>query len=214
MLWYFRDRHQPPPILSTGHLQTFYFGVTPPPPCHHTLLSPGPPPLNPPHSQQYHPPNTFSLKVYCNGSFQDGPHQAAYGVVIMNTEGIVCDGRASLFMCSSPTVSEAKAFLEAMTFACNSQCSCTIFSDCLTLVNSVKAQKHRWPWECYGLIGRITDIFGSSPNISIRFLPRKENIFADWVAHNTRLKRLPPEWLNLIMHTHSPQRGICSSVLC
>ncbi|CAN1823340.1 hypothetical protein LINPERHAP1_LOCUS30341 [Linum perenne] len=87
MLWYFSDRHQPPPLLSIGHLQTFYFGVTPCP-CAtiHSFLPP--PPINPPHSQQYHPPNTSYLKVYCDGSFQDGPHKAAYGVVIMNTEGI------------------------------------------------------------------------------------------------------------------------------
>ncbi|CAN1823339.1 hypothetical protein LINPERHAP1_LOCUS30341, partial [Linum perenne] len=145
---------------------------------HHTLLSPAP--ADQPTPLTTIPPAKYLLsegilrRIIPRWSPQGGLWCCHY-----EHRGYRCDGRAGLFMCSSPIVSEAKALLEAVTFASNSQCSCTIFSDCFTLMNNIKAQKHKWPWECYGLIGRITDILGSSPNISIRFIPRKENIFAD-----------------------------------
>ncbi|CAN1178695.1 hypothetical protein LINPERHAP2_LOCUS33809 [Linum perenne] len=76
--------------------------------------------------------------VYCDGSFTNDPHQAADGVIIMNTERQVCDGRADRFSSSSPIASEAKALLEATTYACNSPLYYTIFFDCLKIVNCLK----------------------------------------------------------------------------
>ncbi|CAN1794536.1 hypothetical protein LINPERHAP1_LOCUS20329 [Linum perenne] len=158
----------------------------------------------PPRPQLIPPPNTSSVKVYCDGSFQNDPHQAAYGIIIMNAEGQVCDGRAGRFFCSSPIVSEARALLEAVTFAALSGARCIIFSDCLTLVASIKALKCKWPWECYGLLGRITDILSSSPSTTVRFIPRKENVLADWVAREARQNRLQPDWLQQLLYSQTP----------
>ncbi|CAN1811453.1 hypothetical protein LINPERHAP1_LOCUS26224 [Linum perenne] len=101
-------------------------------------------------------------------------------------------------------VAEARALLEAVSFASSSQSRCTIYSDCLLLVASIKAHKSKWPWDCFGLMGSITDILSSDPSISVRFTPRKENRYADWVARNARQNRLPRDWLQLIMFSHVP----------
>ncbi|CAN1849938.1 hypothetical protein LINPERHAP1_LOCUS39593 [Linum perenne] len=150
-------------------------------------------PPTPPRPQHSPPPDTSSLKVYCDGSFLNDPHQAAYDIIIMNAEGHVCDGRAGRFICSSPMVSEARALLEAVSFASRSHSRCTVYSDCLRLVASTTAQKSKWLWDCYGLLGSITDILATSHPISIRFTPRKENRYADWVARSARQNRLPTD---------------------
>ncbi|CAN1813256.1 hypothetical protein LINPERHAP1_LOCUS26825, partial [Linum perenne] len=110
--------------------------------------------------------------------------------------------------CSSPIVSEAKALLEAAIYASQYTPNCTIFSDCLTIVASIKTQKIKWPWECYGLLGRITDILASSPSISVRFIPRKDNLLADWVAREARQNRLPSDWLHDFLAFHNPQGDV------
>ncbi|CAN1137646.1 hypothetical protein LINPERHAP2_LOCUS10198 [Linum perenne] len=101
-------------------------------------------------------------------------------------------------------VSEARALLEAVSFASRVQSPCTVFSDCLLLVASLKAQISKWPWDCYGLLGAITDILSTSPSISVRFTPRKENKFADWVARSARQNRLPPDWLHWVWASRVP----------
>ncbi|CAN1758763.1 hypothetical protein LINPERHAP1_LOCUS6914 [Linum perenne] len=125
----------------------------------------------------------------------------------MNTKGFVCDGRAGRFICSSPIVVEARALLEAVSFAASSHLSCTIFSDCLNLVSSIKANKRRWPWECYGLLGSISSLLLSSPTTTVRFVPRRDNLYADWVARAARTSSLPPDWVNKILFTSSPPEG-------
>ncbi|CAN1776278.1 hypothetical protein LINPERHAP1_LOCUS13604 [Linum perenne] len=147
--------------------------------------------LVPPRPHSSPPPHTLDLRVYCDGSFLDGPQKAAYGVIIMNIMGQVCDGRAGRFICSSAIVSEAKALLAGVTFASNSANPCTVYSDCLNLVNSLNGPKNRWPWECYGLLGRISKLVNGSPNILVDFVPRKSNLLADWVARRARDNLLP-----------------------
>ncbi|CAN1748065.1 hypothetical protein LINPERHAP1_LOCUS3293 [Linum perenne] len=122
----------------------------------------------------------------------------------MNAEGHVCDGRAGRFTCSSPMVSEARALLEAVSFASLSQSRCTVYSDCLRLVASITAQKSKWSWDCYGLLGRITNILATSHPISVRFTPRKENRYADWVTRSARQNRLPTNWLQRLMASQVP----------
>ncbi|CAN1762004.1 hypothetical protein LINPERHAP1_LOCUS8157 [Linum perenne] len=150
------------------------------------------------------------MKVYCDGSFQYDPHQAAYGIVIKNAVGQVVDGRAGRFLCSSPIVAEARALLEAVTFASTSVSRCDIFSDCITLVTNIKTQKHKWPWECYGLLGGIVEILHSHPSIEVHFIPRKDNDFADWVARSARQNCLPQDWLDCIVHSTSPRGVHCN----
>ncbi|CAN1829805.1 hypothetical protein LINPERHAP1_LOCUS32652, partial [Linum perenne] len=162
--------------------------------CNHTPphhLNRPPRPLAPPRSHSSPPPSTQDLRVYCDGSFLDGPQKAAYGVVIMNTMGQVCDGRAGRFVCSSPIVSEARALLEGVSIANSYPHPCTVFSYCLNLINNIKGPKNRWPWDCYGLLGRITESINVSPNILVSFVPQKSNTLADWVAHKASDNFLP-----------------------
>ncbi|CAN1826215.1 hypothetical protein LINPERHAP1_LOCUS31449, partial [Linum perenne] len=124
-----------------------------------------------------------------------------------NAEDKVVDGRAGRFVCSSPIVAEATTLLEAVTYASNAHSRCSIFTDCLTIVKSLKTHKHRWPWECYGLLGSITNIIDTSPSISINFIQRNRNKFADWVARSARMNSLPQDWLQEILFTIDPPGG-------
>ncbi|CAN1806173.1 hypothetical protein LINPERHAP1_LOCUS24582 [Linum perenne] len=92
-------------------------------------------PLTPPHLNDNPLPRTMTLRVHCDGSFLEGPQTAAYGVVVTSSMGQICDGRAGNFVCSSPIVAEAKALLEAVSYAARSPHQCMVFSDCLTLIN-------------------------------------------------------------------------------
>ncbi|CAN1761143.1 hypothetical protein LINPERHAP1_LOCUS32523 [Linum perenne] len=152
-------------------------------------------PLNAPHPNNNPPPHTPSLRVYCDGSFLEGPQKAAYGVVILNTLGHVCDGRAGRVLCSSPMAAEARALLEAVSMVNRTPVPCTIYSDCLNLVNCLIGQIKSGPWECFGLLARISTILTDSPNIQVCFTPRKHNKIADWVARSARDSILPPNWL-------------------
>ncbi|CAN1802075.1 hypothetical protein LINPERHAP1_LOCUS23224 [Linum perenne] len=60
-------------------------------------------------------------------------------------EGRVYDGRSGLLSCSSPIVAEARAILEAVSWASTNHSRCVILTDCLTLVSSLSDPKHRWP---------------------------------------------------------------------
>ncbi|CAN1797742.1 hypothetical protein LINPERHAP1_LOCUS21403 [Linum perenne] len=135
------------------------------------------------------------LRVHCDGSFLEGPQKAAYGVVVTNSMGHICDGRAGNFVCSSPIVSEAKALLEAVSYAARSPLQCMVFSDCLTLVNCLNSHSFRWPWDCYGLIARIRKVLETSPSTIVQFTLRKLNWTAEWVARSARDLSLPPDWL-------------------
>ncbi|CAN1815382.1 hypothetical protein LINPERHAP1_LOCUS27430, partial [Linum perenne] len=141
------------------------------------------------------PPHTSDLEVYCDGSFLEDPQKAGFGVILMNTGGQICDGRAGTLVCSSPIVSEARALLEAVSLARLSPVRCTVFSDCLTLVNCVSSPSCRWPWECYGLLASIMSVIRTSPTIQVRFTPRRNNMLADWVARSARDSCLPENWL-------------------
>ncbi|CAN0923656.1 hypothetical protein LINGRAHAP2_LOCUS33693 [Linum grandiflorum] len=55
--------------------------------------------------------------------------------------GEVCDGRSGTLFCSSAIESEARALLESVSYACSSPLRCTIYSDCLDLVECIKETK-------------------------------------------------------------------------
>ncbi|CAN1156735.1 hypothetical protein LINPERHAP1_LOCUS9083 [Linum perenne] len=93
--------------------------------------------------------------------------------------GQICDGRAGNFVCSSPIVAEAKALLEAVSYAARSPHQCMVFSDCVILINCFHSYIFRWPWDCYGLIARIRKALETSPSITVHFTPRKLNGTAD-----------------------------------
>ncbi|CAN1811616.1 hypothetical protein LINPERHAP1_LOCUS26280 [Linum perenne] len=153
-----------------------------------------------PHSALPHapPPRTSSFKVHCDASFVTDSLQAAYGIVISNSEGHVSDGKSGLFNSSSPIAAEARALYEAVSIASSFTTSISVFSDCQSLVLSLTSPKHQWPWECFGLLGSIVNILQSFPQISVSFTPRSLNRKADWVAKSTRLGSLPSDWVSLL----------------
>ncbi|CAN1178694.1 hypothetical protein LINPERHAP2_LOCUS33809 [Linum perenne] len=63
-----------------------------------------------------------------------------------------------------------------------------------------KGPKHRWPWECYGLIGRIVELLKTDPSTSIRFITRKDNKATDTIARAARKNRFPSNWLAYLMN--------------
>ncbi|CAN1770975.1 hypothetical protein LINPERHAP1_LOCUS11748, partial [Linum perenne] len=140
-------------------------------------------------------PCTSPLRVHCDGSFFEGPQEAAYGVVVTNSTGQICDGRAGNFVCSSPIVSEAKALLEAVSYAARSPQPCMVFSDYLILVAGLNSHHDRWPWDCYGIIARIRKALETSPSTTVQFTPRCLNGTTYWVARSSRDLSLPPDWL-------------------
>ncbi|CAN1255029.1 Putative ribonuclease H protein At1g65750 [Linum perenne] len=83
----------------------------------------------PPPSPSFPPPRTPSLVIHCDGSFLKDSQEAAYGVVVSNSHGQVCDGRSGTFLCSSAMMAEAKAILEAINLAASRQVSTLILSD-------------------------------------------------------------------------------------
>ncbi|CAN1836487.1 Putative ribonuclease H protein At1g65750 [Linum perenne] len=165
--------------------------------AHHPINLPSRPQI-PPHRQQTYPPPRAQLRVYCDASFQDSSQMAAFGIVVINSEGQVCDGRSGRFPSASPIASEARALLEATKYAKSSPLQCVIFSDCKTLVDSIKGPERLWPWDCYGTLGYISRIRRSCPFISFQFIRRRLNSQADWVAKHTRQGTLPPDWVDTI----------------
>ncbi|CAN1280268.1 hypothetical protein LINPERPRIM_LOCUS17372 [Linum perenne] len=146
------------------------------------------------------PPSIQSLTIHCDGSFLHDSQKAAYGVIISNSVGVVLDGKAGIFYCNSPIVSEAKAILVATEFACarSNNDSVVILSDCQELISALNGPKHRWPWECFGYLGRVSALASLRPNLFFQFIPRKDNVKADWVARNARLGLLHGDWVGTL----------------
>ncbi|CAN1844822.1 hypothetical protein LINPERHAP1_LOCUS37605 [Linum perenne] len=157
------------------------------------FIPPVPPIHN--HPRQFPPPGIPHRNIHCDGSFLNESQKAGYDIVVSNAEGKVTDGRAGTFHCSYALVAEAKAIYEAAHLAESSDQVTTIFSDCLNLVNAIRGPKSRWPWECFGLLGEITIILQSRPNIQLSFISRRLNARADLVARNVRSGSLLPNWI-------------------
>ncbi|CAN1820160.1 hypothetical protein LINPERHAP1_LOCUS28987 [Linum perenne] len=135
--------------------------------------------------------------VYCDGSFQSISQMAAFGVVVTNSDGFVCDGRSGRFPSASPIASEARALLEAYLYAASSPLHLVIHSDCLNILNCIRGPESRWPWECYGTLGAISRVLRICPHVSFKFIRRNLNYLADWVANQTRQWTLPLDWVEL-----------------
>ncbi|CAN1840928.1 hypothetical protein LINPERHAP1_LOCUS36281 [Linum perenne] len=152
----------------------------------------------PHHRPHNSPPPSAPFRVYCDGSFLNETQTAAFGLVITNTDGQICDGRSGRFMSTSLIASEARAILEAAIYATRSPRDCCILSDCKTLIDCLYEPESCWPWDCYGTIGCISRIIQSHPSISFHFIRRRFNSQADWVAKLARLGTLPSLWWNVI----------------
>ncbi|CAN1181362.1 hypothetical protein LINPERHAP2_LOCUS35339, partial [Linum perenne] len=153
---------------------------------------------NPPHQSSCPPSRIADLVIHCNGSFEKDSLKAAYGVVMTNNHGQVCDGRSGTFFCSSPIVAEAKAILEAVILASERHVSTMVLSDCLTLVNVLNDSLTQRPWECAALLSQIFQKLSDCPWIMISFTPRKSNCKSDWVAKSARRNALPDDWIETL----------------
>ncbi|CAN1157596.1 Putative ribonuclease H protein At1g65750 [Linum perenne] len=155
-------------------------------------------PSTPPHSIPLPPPRIPDLVIHCDGSFVKDSLRAAYGVVMTNSHGQVCDGRSGTFFCSSPIVAEAKAINEAISLAASRQVTTVIRSDCLSLINILNKHQVKWPWECSALIAVMVQSLATCPWVTVEFTPRSDNCLADWVAKSARLERLPVDWMEVL----------------
>ncbi|CAN1163910.1 hypothetical protein LINPERHAP2_LOCUS25268, partial [Linum perenne] len=97
---------------------------------------------------------------------------------------------------SSPIAFEARALLEVALYATRSPLNCCIFSDCKTLVDCLYGPESSWSWDCYGTLRCLSRIIRSHPSISFRFIHRRFNSQADWVANLARRGTLQPFWGN------------------
>ncbi|CAN1168906.1 hypothetical protein LINPERHAP2_LOCUS28101 [Linum perenne] len=133
-------------------------------------------------------------QIFCDGSFIVGSGVAGYGVVCINSQGQVTNGKAGTLVCSSSIVAEAKALLEALSMASASRVPTIVKSDCLNLVEALRDFRIAWPWECAAWLLSMKNILINCPWISVSFVPRRVNLAADWVAKSARNGSLPQEW--------------------
>ncbi|CAN1219845.1 hypothetical protein LINPERPRIM_LOCUS1721 [Linum perenne] len=71
-----------------------------------------------------------------------------------------------------------------------------ILSDCQELILAINGPKHRWPWECFGFLGRIKDNIKDKNNIGFFFIPRSQNVKAGWIARSARNGLLHGDWVS------------------
>ncbi|CAN1152069.1 Putative ribonuclease H protein At1g65750 [Linum perenne] len=152
-----------------------------------TRSIPSPPPLASTHQE-----------IFCDGSFDQNSSTAGYGVIVRNPHGQVIDGKAGKLLCSSALVAEAKAVLEALRLAERSNIQSYVRSDSLVIVNALRGEKERWPWQCYAWLLIMKNILLAHDRISLSFAPRSLNQTADWVAKSARSDNLPYDWISYI----------------
>ncbi|CAL1390640.1 unnamed protein product [Linum trigynum] len=117
--------------------------------------------------------------IHYDGSFISDSQPAAYGVVVVNHHGQVCDGRAEDLLCSTPIEAGTKALLEGVKLAQEYGSECTVQSDCQVLVKALDNDRSRWPWRCAAWIGSIVSILQTNPLIKIKEVLRTLNVRAD-----------------------------------
>ncbi|CAL1357134.1 unnamed protein product [Linum trigynum] len=184
----------PPSTISKAAADHHQWSTCPRP--HHNGSPPTQPTPLPDHSTPS--PGTHVFEVHCDGSFFDEPQKAAYGVIVSNSHGQVCDGKAELMHCFSPVEAEAVALLEASRMAASLTAPCLVKTDCLQLVQAIERPPRTWPWRAAARLGKIKLVLDSNPQINVRHFCRKLNLKADWVARSCAKNQLPPQWLQII----------------
>ncbi|CAL1377137.1 unnamed protein product [Linum trigynum] len=143
---------------------------------------------------QSSPPQRDPAKrINCDGSFDHGSQEAAFGIVITDSQGHICDGKAGKVICSSPIEVKALSLVEACRFAASDNTPTVIFTDCKSLVD-----ESMWPWRCFGLLSHIKTILRQCHWIHLSFTHRRFNLCADWVARNARCLYLPRDWISVL----------------
>ncbi|CAL1403932.1 unnamed protein product [Linum trigynum] len=193
----------------TGSSQGFYQGPLSPLPEPILLTIIGTPALGrqvlSPHAQHTPPldlssppSSTHDFEIHCDGSCFSDSQEAAYGVVVTNSHGQVCDGRAESLHCFSPLEAEAKALWEGARLAVTLSASCLILTDCLSLIKALANPMDLWPWRAAGWINRIKNLSINHPTIRFDFINRRRNSKANWVARSCAKRQLPTEWIHVL----------------
>ncbi|CAN1153727.1 hypothetical protein LINPERHAP2_LOCUS19591, partial [Linum perenne] len=144
------------------------------------------------------PQSTTFLCIHCDASFVGSSQQAAYRIIIFNSDGIVCNRPSFLFHCTSPLAAEARTFKESVHYAKIAPLRCSIFSDFLSLVNYIKGPFTKWSRGCYGYLGGILKNLSSNPHRTVSFIPHWHNSRVDWVRKCTKIRSLP-HWMTLLV---------------
>ncbi|CAL1394709.1 unnamed protein product [Linum trigynum] len=130
------------------------------------------------------PPSSHDFEIHCDGSFFSDPQEAAYGVVVLNSHGQVCDGKAEILHCFPPLEAEAKALLVGYRLATDLHSPGLVCSDCLPLVKAMQDHPRKWPWRAAAWISTIKQMMDSNPLIRVSHIGRKSNVKANWVARS------------------------------
>ncbi|CAL1382372.1 unnamed protein product [Linum trigynum] len=154
--------------------------------------------LIPPPNLASPPPSSHDFEIHCDESIFRDPQEVAFGVVVMNSHGQVCDGKAESLHCFSPIEAEAKALEEGSRLAASLRSPCLVHSDCLTLVKALSEHRTTWPWRAAAWIGSIKQTLDNSPMIRIKHIGRKRNSMANWVARSCAKNTLPTEWVQIL----------------
>ncbi|CAN1296474.1 Putative ribonuclease H protein At1g65750 [Linum perenne] len=140
-------------------------------------------------------PTNVSWTIQCDGSFQEGIQKAGVGIILFDSEGHAIDGRAGSFFCRTPSVAEAVAVSIAVQMANETGRQVQILSDCLEVVNALKAPADEWPWEIGAIIADIMTVLQGNNNISVNHCRRSGLRAAHNTANQARLGFLLPNWV-------------------
>ncbi|CAN1162854.1 hypothetical protein LINPERHAP2_LOCUS24702 [Linum perenne] len=133
--------------------------------------------------------------IQCDGSFEEGIQKAGVGIILFDSEGHTIDGRAGSLFCRTPSVAEAVAVLMAVQLANDTGGHVRVLSDCVEVVNAIKAPPDDWPWEIGAIIADIMTILQSNENIVVNHCRRTEVSLAHNTANRARLGILLPNWI-------------------
>ncbi|CAN1170982.1 hypothetical protein LINPERHAP2_LOCUS29301, partial [Linum perenne] len=136
----------------------------------------------------------YSLFFVVDGSFQEDIQTAGVGVIVFDSEGHAIDGRAGQLFCRTPSVAEAYAVLTAVQVARDMNMQVVVKTDCLEVVQAMKAPRDERPWEIAAVIANIDAIIQMNPHIMVVHCKRTEISRAHDVANRARLGTLVPNW--------------------
>ncbi|CAL1399572.1 unnamed protein product [Linum trigynum] len=154
--------------------------------------------LAPPPDHPTPPPSIHEFEIHCDGSFFEASQEAAYGVVVTNAHGQVCDGVAEPLHCFSPIEAEAKALWKGTLLATILHGPCLVRSDCLTLISAVQGHQKPWPGRAAAWIGCIKKALDDHPWIKLSHIKRADNAKANWVARSRAKNVLPIHWVQVL----------------
>ncbi|OMO92966.1 hypothetical protein COLO4_17181 [Corchorus olitorius] len=138
---------------------------------------------------------TGSSKINCDGAFEENSGAAAIKIIMRDEHGSIIDGVAKEVSVLFGVESEALAVKEAVSLAVRrSLDSVTIETDSAIVQQSIGnyPKENVRDWRIVPIIQDIKASLNSFTAPNLRWVSRKANIAANWVAVNTRKKKLMP----------------------